>query len=256
MFSQKLNTRPNTRLNTVQNSSNVNKQMQSFFNSESAKSPQNKLSDLKEQKSFDKQKNTCPLNKSSSIEYHFSDNKESIPYTSVEIPIEKIKSIFKTLKEKFGDIEIIKEYSIYKNNDLILTVYPDGSSFCSQVTTYEIKDPKISSGIIVMYNEKNKISNDIFPCQYIYNSILDVIDIIFNVNKDIKIVLSTIYENNRNISKVKNIESLGRPVKLTKSKNAWCELYVKVECDSKVEEVHDTINFINLFFPTVSTSQA
>jgi len=58
MFSQKLNTRPNTHLNTVQNSSsNVNKQMQSFFNSESAKSQQNQLSDLKEQKTFDKYQN-------------------------------------------------------------------------------------------------------------------------------------------------------------------------------------------------------
>ena len=195
--------------------------------------------------------------KSSSIEYHFgeTDNKSDAPYFSVEIPIEKIRSIFEMLKENFGENEIIKEYSMYKKNDLILTVYPDGSSFCSQLVTREIKDPNIPPGIFVLYNEKYKHSNDNFPCQYIYNSIVDVVDIIFSVNNDVKIVLSTIYENNRNITKVKNIESLGRPTKFAKSKNAWCELYMIVECNSKVEEVHDTIKMLHLFFPTVPTSQ-
>jgi hypothetical protein len=283
--------------NTLQHSySNVNKQMHSFQNAESSEksltTPRNgkkqqykSYGEKKEQGKFESSsgnkyqnrkhtvsnpvRNNSKLQnkkdiKSSSIEYHFSDNnyngetdnKSTFPYFSVEISVEKIRSIFDMLKEKFGESETIKEYSMYKNNDLILTVYPDGSSFCSQLVTREIKDPKISSGILVLYNEKYKLSNDNFPCQYIYNSIVDVVDVIFNVNNDIKIVLSTIYENNRNINKVKNIESLGRPTKLTKSKNAWCELYVLVDCNSKVEEVHDTINFLNLFFPVVTASQA
>ena len=95
---------------------------------------------------------------------------------------------------------------------------------------------------------KNKISNDIFPCQYIYNSILDVIDIIFNVNKDIKIVLSTIYENNRNFEKVKKVEDLGRPDKIKKSKNAWCEMYIIVDCSCNVENVYNTIKMLTEIF--------
>jgi hypothetical protein len=206
------------------------------------------------------------------IEYHFSDNVGEIkrvkPYLDVEIPAEKIRKIFEQFREKFGETEIIKEYSTYKHNDMELTVFPDGSSFCRQVIVREVQDEKVPSGICVIYKEKFKISNDYFPCKYIYNSSVDVIDVIFNVTNDIdeakassthrggrttsfasspydiKIVLSTTYENNRTVEKVKKVESLGRPNKIKKSKNAWCELYVTVGCSCDVEDVHNTINFV------------
>jgi len=183
------------------------------------------------------------------IEYRFSDNGGDIkaknkPYLDVEISVEKVRKVFEQFREKFGENEIIKEYSTYKHNDMELTVFPDGSSFCRQVTMHEVKDTRVPSGIFVTYKEKYKISNDYFPCKYIYNSALDVIDVIFNVTDKIKIVLSTTYENNRTVEKLKKIEDLGRPSKIKRSKNAWCELYVTVGCSCDVEDVHNTINFV------------
>ena len=197
-------------------------------------------------------KKNFKLDKTSYIKYHFSETDNKEPYFSVEISIEKIRNIFDMLKENFGETETIKDYSIYKHNNTILTVYPDGSSFCNQIDSHYIKDPNFSKGILVSYNEKYKISNDIFPCKFNYDSIVDIIDIIFTVNKDIKIVLSSNYENNKTFEKVKNIESLGRP-NMTKSKNAWCELYIIVDCNSAVEEVHNTIHMLSSFFPMITT---
>jgi hypothetical protein len=190
--------------------------------------------------------------KEKSIEYHFS-NKIGVkstkslyttPYIDVEIEVDKIQTAFSILREKCGETENIKEYSIYKHNDLELTVFPDGSSFCRQIIVKELKDINIPIGIFVNYKEKLKISNDYFPCKYVYNSSVDIVDVIFTLSNDIKIVLSTIYENNRKFEKVKNVEDLGRPNKIKKSKSAWCEMYVDVECSCDVEKVHNTIKML------------
>ena len=149
--------------------------------------------------------------KEESIEYRFSNkidvkSTKSIvtsPYIDVEIPVDKIQDVFSMLREKYGETENIKEYSIYKHNDLELTVFPDGSSFCRQIIVKELKDINIPMGIFVNYKEKFKISNDYFPCKYVYNSSIDIVDVIFTLSNDIKIVLSTVYENNRNFEKVK-----------------------------------------------------
>jgi hypothetical protein len=145
--------------------------------------------------------------KEESIEYRFSNNiggnvkstkpTSASPYIDVEIPVDKIQAVFSILREKYGETENIKEYSTYKNNDLELTVFPDGSSFCRQIIVKEVKDINIPSGIFVNYKEKFKISNDYFPCKYVYNSSVDVVDVVFTLSNEIKIVLSTIYENNR-----------------------------------------------------------
>ena len=194
--------------------------------------------------------------KEDSIEYHFSYNKSiknngNLPYFNTEIPIEKIRKVFDHFRMKFGENEIIKEYSTFKHNDLELTVFPDGSSFCRQIESRKLQDQKINEelddsklDIFVTYKEKHKISNDFFPCKYIYYSALDIIDVIFNVNKDIKIVLSTIYENNRNLEKIKSIEKIGRPNMIKHSSNTWCEMYMVVDCASDVDDVHNTIEFI------------
>ena len=101
------------------------------------------------------------------IEYRFSNNigenlkNTSISFIDVAITVDKIQSVFYMLREKYGETENIKEYSTYKNNDLELTVFPDGSSFCRQIISKELKDINIPSGIFIIYKEKLKISNDI-----------------------------------------------------------------------------------------------
>lgn len=185
------------------------------------------------------------------IEYHFSNNKDKKPYLDVEIPVEKIRKVFDNLRNTYGEVEIIKEYSTYKHNDLELTVFPDGSSFCRQIDIRELKDEKVNDileetglDMSVVYKEKHKISNDYFPCKFKYYSALDMIDVIFNVNKEIKIILSTCYENNRNMEKIKSIDKLGRPCKIRHSSNTWCELYLSIDCSCDVDEAHNTIKYI------------
>lgn len=180
------------------------------------------------------------------IEYRFSNNiEENKPFLDIKIPFEKTRNIFEKLQEIFGENnEIIKEYSIYKYNDLELTVFPDGSSFCLQVSTKKLEDNKTPKEIIVTHKEKYKISNDYFPCKFSYNSSIDVIDVIFTIKKGINIILSTIYENNKNNNKLTSIEDLGRPLLSNKLENIWCELYVSVECTCDTDDVYKTIDLM------------
>lgn len=182
------------------------------------------------------------------IEYRFSYNNDKKPFVDVGIPLEKVKKLFTNLQEKFGENnEIIKEYSIYKHDDMELTLFPDGSSFCRKVSTKKIEDSNTSNNILVTYKEKTKIPNDNFPCSFVYNSVCDIIDIIYNINNEIQIVLNTSYENNRIYEKLKTIESLGRANRPTKSNKIWCEVYLKINCNSKVEDVYKTIDLIEKF---------
>jgi len=182
------------------------------------------------------------------IEYHFSNNigeNKTKPFFDIEIPVNKIRKVFGQLSEKYGENnEVIKEYSIYKHNDLELTVFLDGSSFCSQVSLKEVQVPSIPNGIIVIYKEKHKISNDYFPSKYTYSSIIDVVDVIFTAKNGINIILSTIFENNRKVEKLKSIENLSISRNVISSENVWCEIYVKVECTCDAKDVNDTINFV------------
>jgi len=182
------------------------------------------------------------------IEYRFSNNvgeNKNKPFLDVEIPVNKIRNVFEKLSEKYGENnEQIKEYSLYKHNDLELTVFPDGSSFCRQISLKEVQDPSVPEGIIVVYKEKHKISNDYFPCKYTYDSAVDTIDVVFNAASGINIILSTIFENNKKTEKIKNIWDIGRSRKVKSSHDVWCEVYVTVECSCDVNDVHNTINFV------------
>lgn len=186
--------------------------------------------------------------KEDNIEYRFSNNdgeSKNKPFLDVGISVEKIRKVFAKLQEIFGENnELIKEYSVYKHNDMELTVFPDGSSFCRQVSVKEVEDTTTPDGIIVTYKEKHKMSNDYFPCKFVYNSAIDVIDVVFNVKDGIKIILNTIYENNRSVEKLKTIESLGRQRRAKKSNKVWCEIYVSVECSCDVNDVHETIDLM------------
>jgi len=101
------------------------------------------------------------------IEYRFSNNdgeSKNKPFLDVGISVEKIRKVFAKLQEIFGENnELIKEYSVYKHNDMKLTVFPDGSSFCRQVSVKEVKDTTTPDGIIVTYKEKliNVLTSDL-----------------------------------------------------------------------------------------------
>lgn len=181
--------------------------------------------------------------KEESMEYHFSDSVGKV--INLEIPAEKVSLLFQSLSERLGENnETINEYSIYKNQNLELTVFPDGSSFCRQVILKKVDNKKVPDNVFINYKEKHKISNDIFPSRYSYNSVVDIIDVIFDIDDGIKIILSTIYENNKSNEKIKNVESLGNPRVFNKSKNVWCEVYISTEVKIDYERVVDTINYV------------
>lgn len=177
------------------------------------------------------------------VKYYFSDKKGyDNTFFDLSISSDKISELYNELVKKYGEIDIIKDYSIYKYDNLELTIFPDGSSFCKKVKNTKIKDEKFSD-LYVNFVEKTKIPNDCFPCQYNYNTSKDVIDIIFPIDNNIKIVLSTYYDNNTN-ENIKNINDLSRPVKLKSSKKTWCELSLNVSCYSNIEDIHKTIKNI------------
>jgi hypothetical protein len=174
------------------------------------------------------------------IEYHFTDDHIS-PCVNLEIPIKKIQDIFSILREKFGENEIIKEYSVYRHNDMELTLFPDGSCFCRQISIKELKDEKVP--LYITYVKKHKIANDVFPCKYMYHSAKDIVDVIFHVNEDIQIILRTNYENNIQ-EKIKELQDLGRPRKIQSSSQTWCELSIVANCSASIDDIYKSIHLL------------
>lgn len=186
------------------------------------------------------------------IEYHFSNNDEGKNKTffNMEIDTKKTQSIFVFLLNKYGNEKfIIRDYSTYKYKDIELKVYPDGSSYCHRITELEINDNSLNN-IIILNKERYKISNDNFPCFYKNDSSKDIIDIIFNITNEIKIILSTIYENNESAytfeckSKPKSIDNIGKSFKINSTNNCWCEIYIKVEVNDNINNHKENINDI------------
>lgn len=174
------------------------------------------------------------------IQYFFSKGKNKNIFFNTSISQSDIRKIFTYFSKKIGqNNELIKEYSVYKNDDLELTVYPDGSSFCWNSSFKLLNDSKVSDNINIIYVEKYKLSNDLFPCLYSYESVVDIIDIIFNINKNISVVISTNYENNRNYYKTDDISEINNNEK-------WFELYLKVKPSAKIENINNLINEINI----------
>jgi len=174
-------------------------------------------------------------------EYVFSevsDNK--LPYFDSKISAEKMRLIFNSLREKYGIIELIKDYSIYSHNNLELKVYIDGSSFCKRVSMKK-SEKNINENICILDIIKNKVSNDIFPCKYSYDSILDIVDIIFNISENISVILRTLYENNKLFDKTKNVKNIGikkRNIKnIRKSNKYWCTISVITSGENIDEDV-------------------
>ena len=92
-------------------------------------------------------------------------------------------------------------------------------------------DNKISETICKLSVIKIKVNNDIFPCKYSYDSVLDIIDVKFKVCNNIFIILRTLYENNRIFEKTKQVKNMGlksRNIKkkINKSNKYWCTISI------------------------------
>jgi hypothetical protein len=194
------------------------------------------------------------------IEYHFlksfcstKKRKTVVPYMETDLPAKSVQNLFSSLRKKLGIVESCKEYSLYRHWNMVLTVLPDGSSFCHQVLCKPLEDKELQSSgsaaanpkILVVYSEKVKISNDIFPPEFSYDEILDVVDIGFPWSEHIEVVLSTRYQNDETSSHTSgSVKNMGRPVKIQDSSKLWCEMYIKVDCECSVEDVHECVRFV------------
>lgn len=174
---------------------------------------------------------------------------EKKPYYDTSIPAKNIEKLFNSLREKFNDTEICKDYSFYKKGNMVMTVFPDGSSFCNQLTTQPLEDKNLKESslnnpqILVTYNKKSKVSNDVFPLDYVFDDVYDIIDTIFNWDSNISVIFSTKYQSDI-LAESKTVKTLGRPQKINTSDQLWCEVFVRAKGTSSVEEIHKCLDFV------------
>jgi hypothetical protein len=166
------------------------------------------------------------------------------------------QSLFSELRKKFGETEKYKDYSIYKEDNLELTLFLNGSSFCHQVSRQPLKDKGLEGTdidsfddmeILVELREKTKISNDLFPPKYMYDEILDITDIVFSWSKNISIVLSVKYQrqvnHHGNYASETTVRSFGFS-NIRNTNEFWAEISVEATFFSDVSEVHRAVLFV------------
>lgn len=183
--------------------------------------------------------------------------KRLAPYLETDQTARVVQKLFSLLRKRFGVVEMYKDYSVYKHRNMELTVLPDGSSFCHQVFRKPLEDKGLPNSdpeslgtikILAELNEKVKISNDLFPPAYVYDEILDAIDIVFPWSSNISIVLSTCLDTqwmNERSQEVRNVKNIGRSTNNQDRDHLWCEVYVRVDYDSDVDDVHKVVKYIH-----------
>lgn len=193
-------------------------------------------------KSFKKSSQVSIKSKESYIVYHFLHSSCKHIYET-KIPNTKIQKIFTELTKKYGENNhTIQEYSLYSYEDMELTLYMDGSNFCRKKKSILIEDPYIKDKkICSLYVEKKKVHNDSFPSLY-DNIVYDIIDIVFILQEGISLVIQTKKENI--IKNIDTIYKLGIPKKSVSNKNIWCEIFLQVDYNSHVDDVHSEIEYI------------
>jgi len=208
------------------------------------------------------------VGKDCAIEYHFlrsliSESEKSVkvpkPFLETNISSLVCRRLFSALRNRLGIVESLKEYSTYKYRNLELTVLPDGSSFCHQVRCKPLEDEGLPISdlkrpkVLVMMNERVKISNDIFPPEYTYDDVFDNVDIVFPWGDGISVVMSARFSSDNMSTDARTVRGMGRPEKTGESDKLWCEVYVKVGCECSVEDVHECVKFVEKAMKTKAT---
>lgn len=153
---------------------------------------------------------------------------------------EKIQRISQAIRDRLGKVEICRDYTVYSYQNLELTVYPDGSSFCHQVSRLPYPLDKTYSSILGLESIRKKIANDIFPSRYTYDSVIDTVDVIFPWTKEVEIILRLrIEEGDHHTDPAPSVEELYE----VQSKNdIWVEIMVK-SLDVQ-RDVYECIEFL------------
>lgn len=153
---------------------------------------------------------------------------------------EKIQRISQAIRDRLGKVEMCRDYTVYSYQNLELTVYPDGSSFCHQVSRLPYVLDKKYASFLGIQTLRKKIANDIFPSRYKYDSVIDTVDVIFPWTEEIEIILRLrIEEGDHHTDPAPSVEELYE----VQSKNdIWVEVMVK-SIDVK-REVYECMEFL------------
>ena len=202
----------------------------------------------------EKNRNTPQIKKNNEkniIQYYFTEKKGTKDIFNVKISKNTIQRVFSVLRENFGE-ERVNDYKVYKDGDLELTVYQEGSNFCNLVTEKRIKDEAIHESILVCHLNLKKVHNDKFPCKFKYEEVLDVIDVFFEINESnsrnkenyIKIIMRCKYDNCPNLNTIKKIHEIGMKQNVSDCDKFWIEFILEASPLSNPKKVHELINLI------------
>ena len=152
---------------------------------------------------------------------------------------ERSRAISQALRDRLGKVDVCRDYTVYSHQNLELTVYPDGSSFCHQVNRLPLAEKKYPSFMGIQMIRK-KIANDIFPSRYTYDAVTDTIDVIFPWTEQVDVIIRLrVEENDQNTNSAPSVAELHE----VQGKNdTWVEIMVKSVDVSK--EVYECLEFL------------
>lgn len=178
--------------------------------------------------------------------YYFLNTASPSYVKDLRIDCKKVKHVYDKLRQRYGNKDTVKEYSLYRYNALELTIYKEGSSFCNEISDVAIKDLDLKNpeNVYVKCQRKRKVSNDAFPCFYDLDSTIDKNDIIFKISSNTNIVISLCHENNKNHSIVKSLEDMGKKKNIKKNPYLWCEIKLVTDKKEMTKFLHDSIDYV------------
>ena len=197
-----------------------------------------------QQKKYKKPQEKKKYNEQVFIRYYFFDSKKTDKIQDVKISIENTQKIFKKLREIYGE-EYVYDYRLYRNDNYELTAYQEGSNYCKKITEIKLKDDTLSDNIMVCLLKSEKVPNDVFPCKQNYDEVIDVIDTVFKINSNIRILFRSKYNDKIPYQDIKKIEELGIENDINKCNKFWIELIVQASSKSNTNNVLNIINTIN-----------
>lgn len=170
------------------------------------------------------------------IEYIFVYSSKTNIYDTF-FPKKKIQALFEHYYNKYKNTYQQREYTVYNYENMYLYLYPDGSSYCNQIIQKRIIDTKYPT-MLTLYHHIKKLPNDQFLNKFQYDFIHDIIEIIFPIQSQLKVIIKTIYNNEQTCP----LESY---IKDTKDITHWIEITLQVHTKCNIADVHETIQEIN-----------
>jgi hypothetical protein len=189
----------------------------------------------------------CNEGKKTKTTQAYSFLETSMPHTNLQKLFTELTKLCNSSGSRnehiISSTSICKEYTKYVHWNMELTILPDGSSFCHQVSVLPIESKlsELPNHILPTKTSKLKIANDFFPSKYSYHSVCDTVDVIFPWGSAINVILRLKLEENRSQAthQAKTVKKL---YEIQGQKNTWCEILV--QAPEYTHEVKSALQFI------------